>query len=95
VFLGDGECQGVKGIKKQKYPGGVLAEETVFVYSSGKLVAEYSNQPSQTPTVAYTTTDHLGSPRMITDKYGQVKSAATSCRSARTSSETSGPAPRR
>jgi len=39
-YFYDGEG---KRIKKQRYAGGVLAEETVFVYSSGKLVAEYSN----------------------------------------------------
>jgi RHS repeat-associated protein len=50
------------------------AETTMFVYSSGKLIAEYSTQISQTPTVSYTTTDHLGSPRIITDQFGQVKS---------------------
>ncbi|MGD9560793.1 MAG: RHS repeat domain-containing protein [Pyrinomonadaceae bacterium] len=47
---------------------------TVFVYSSGKLIAEYSTQLSQTPTISYTTTDHLGSPRIITDTTGNVKS---------------------
>ena len=45
----------------------------MFVYSAGKLVAEYSTRPSQTPSVSYTTTDHLGSPRIITDQLGQVK----------------------
>jgi RHS repeat-associated protein len=70
-YFYDGEG---KRIKKQRYAGGVLSEETVFVYSSGKLIAEYSNQVSQAPTVAYTTTDHLGSPRIITDQYGQVRS---------------------
>ncbi len=70
-YFYDGEG---KRIKKQRYAGGVLAEETIFVYSSGKLVAEYSNQVSQTPTIAYTTTDHLGSPRIIADQFGQVKS---------------------
>ena len=48
-------------------------ETTVFVYSSGKLIAEYSTQISQTPSVAYTTTDHLGTPRIITNELGQVK----------------------
>jgi RHS repeat-associated protein len=38
----------------------------------GKLIAEYSNQISPNPTVSYTTTDHLGSPRVITDKAGNV-----------------------
>ncbi len=50
-------------------------ETTVFVYDGmGKLIAEYSNQLSQTPTISYTTTDNLGSPRVITDKNGNVTS---------------------
>jgi RHS repeat-associated protein len=45
------------------------------VYSSGKLIAEYSNvTPTATPTTSYTTSDRLGSPRVITDATGQVKS---------------------
>ncbi|MCW5957365.1 MAG: RHS repeat protein [Pyrinomonadaceae bacterium] len=64
-YFYDGEGKRVKKITN--------SETTIFVYSSGKLVAEYSNQPSQTPTVAYTTTDHLGTPRVITDQFGQVK----------------------
>ena len=48
-------------------------EATIFVYSAGKLVAEYSTQLSQSPSIAYTTTDHLGTPRVITDQFGQVK----------------------
>ncbi len=50
------------------------AETTVFVYNaSGQLVAEYSTQISQTPQVSYLTTDHLGSPRVVTDQLGAVK----------------------
>lgn len=50
-------------------------ETTIFVYSSGKLIAEYSTvTPPTNPTVNYTTTDHLGSPRVITDANGQVTS---------------------
>ena len=47
---------------------------TIFVYSSGKLVAEDSTvvEPAATAKVAYTTTDHLGSPRVITDIIGAV-----------------------
>lgn len=46
-------------------------EVTVFVYSaSGQLVAEYSTEISQAPKVSYTTADHLGSPRILTDKNG-------------------------
>lgn len=65
-YFYDGEGKRVK-----KVAG---SETTVFVYSSAKLVAEYSTQTSSTPTIAYTTTDHLGSPRIITDKYGAVRS---------------------
>ena len=46
-----------KRVKKQVT---ATSETTVFVYSSGKLVAEYSNAtPPATPQVSYTTTDHL------------------------------------
>ncbi|QQS32978.1 MAG: RHS repeat-associated core domain-containing protein [Acidobacteriota bacterium] len=49
-------------------------ETTVFVYNaSGQLVAEYSTQISQTPQVSYLTTDHLGSPRVVSDQLGAVK----------------------
>lgn len=46
------------------------------MYSSGKLVAEYSTaiEPVETAKIAYTTTDHLGSPRIITDDTGTVRS---------------------
>jgi RHS repeat-associated protein len=48
-------------------------EKTIFVYDgSGKLIAEYSTQLSQNPTTSYLTTDHLGTPRVITDKNGNV-----------------------
>jgi RHS repeat-associated protein len=48
-------------------------ETTIFVYDgSGKMVAEYSTQQSANPTVSYLTTDHLGTPRVITDKNGNV-----------------------
>ena len=44
-----------------------------FVYDgSSQLVAEYSTQITQTPQVSYLTTDHLGSPRVITNEIGQV-----------------------
>ena len=50
-------------------------ETTIFVYdASGKLVAEYStisaNQADAK--INYTTTDHLGSPRINTDANGNV-----------------------
>jgi RHS repeat-associated protein len=49
---------------------------TIFVYdAAGTLIAEYTTEtPTTTPTVSYTTTDHLGSPRVITDKQGNVTS---------------------
>ncbi|MBX3288314.1 MAG: hypothetical protein KF855_03120 [Acidobacteria bacterium] len=46
-------------------------EVTVFVYSAnGQLIAEYSTVQSQAPKVSYTTADHLGSPRILTDENG-------------------------
>jgi len=63
-YLFDGEGRRVKKITD--------SETTIFVYSAGKLIAEYSTQLSATPTVSYTTTDHLGSPRVITDQTGNI-----------------------
>jgi RHS repeat-associated protein len=65
-YFYDGEGKRVKKV------GG--SETTIFVYSSGKLIAEYSTQTATTPTISYTTSDHLGSPRVITDATGKVKS---------------------
>ncbi len=65
-FDGDG-----KRIKK------VTASKTVtFVYDAGgKLVAEYSTlTPQATPVTRYLTSDHLGSPRIITGSNGAVLS---------------------
>ncbi len=62
----DGEGRRVKKVTD--------TETTVFVHSGGKLIAEYSTATSQTPSVSYTTTDHLGSPRVITNELGQVSS---------------------
>ncbi len=62
----DGEGKRVKKVTNQ--------ETTVFVYSSGKLIAEYSTQMSQTPQTKYLTEDHLGTPRIITNELGQVVS---------------------
>lgn len=62
----DGEGRRVKKITD--------TETTVFVYAAGQLIAEYSTAISQTPSVSYTTTDHLGSPRVITNELGQVSS---------------------
>ena len=68
-YFYDGEGKRVKKVVP------TTGETTVFVYSSGKLVAEYSTvAPPANPSVSYTTTDHLGSPRVITDQNGQVTS---------------------
>jgi RHS repeat-associated protein len=50
-------------------------ETTIFVYdASGKMLAEYSTivEPPSTAKVSYLTTDHLGSPRILTDANGQL-----------------------
>src|SRR5262249_47894831 len=65
-YFYDGEGKRVK-----KVTG---SETTIFVYSSGKLVAEYSTQLATNPSINYTTTDHLGSPRVITNQLGDVVS---------------------
>jgi RHS repeat-associated protein len=66
-YFYDGEGKRVK--KKTQ------TELTIFVYSNGKLIAEYSTAtPTPNPTTNYTATDTLGSPRVLTDSNGQVKS---------------------
>jgi RHS repeat-associated protein len=61
----DGEAHRVKKISS--------TETTVFVYDAiGQLAAEYSTQTASTPQVSYLTTDHLGSPRIITDQNGST-----------------------
>ncbi|MGI8639402.1 MAG: DUF6765 family protein, partial [Pyrinomonadaceae bacterium] len=50
-------------------------ETTIFVYdASGKMVAEYSTTvaPASEAKVSYLTSDHLGSPRILTDANGNV-----------------------
>lgn len=60
------------GQRVRKYVPGT-GEVTIFVYNSGgRLAAEYSTLPAQTPEVAYTTSDNLGSPRINTGAYGHV-----------------------
>src|SRR5690606_1298328 len=62
-------------IKKHGYSGGVLDEITIFVHSSGRLIAEYSTAPPpQDPTTKWTVTDSLGSPRVLVDSSGEVVS---------------------
>lgn len=63
-----------KRVKKEIYAGGQITEITVFVYSKGKLVAEYSTTPQSNPTTSYTMTDQLDSPRVITNATGEVTS---------------------
>ena len=50
------------------------SETIIFVYDGmGKLAAEYSTaSPLQNPTTNYTATDPLGSPRVITNKLGEI-----------------------
>ena len=64
-YFYDGEGKRVKKVTN--------SETTVFVYSAGKLIAEYSTQLASQPSTNYTTTDHLGTPRIITSELGQVK----------------------
>lgn len=69
-YFFDGEG---KRVKKHIYNGGVISEVTIFIYSSGKLIAEYSTAlPVQDPTTKWTVTDQLGSPRILVDSLGQV-----------------------
>ncbi|MBD3885898.1 RHS repeat-associated core domain-containing protein [Phormidium tenue FACHB-886] len=73
-YFYDGEG---KRVKKKVYEsdGITIREETIFVYSGGKLVEEYSSttEPAPTnPTTKWTATDQLGSPRVITDSLGNV-----------------------
>ncbi|GIU80939.1 MAG: hypothetical protein KatS3mg006_0003 [Pyrinomonadaceae bacterium] len=52
-------------------------ETTIFVYdASGKTLAEYSTivAPSSEAKVSYLTSDHLGSPRVLTEQSGKVYS---------------------
>lgn len=60
-----------KRIKKE-----TATEYVVFVYDGlGKLIGEYSaDGPPAAPTVNYTATDPLGSPRVLTNKQGDVVS---------------------
>ena len=61
--------------QKKSYSGGVFNEETIFVYSAGKLIAEYSSKPPpENPTTNWTVTDQLGSPRILVNSLGEVVS---------------------
>ena len=67
TYYFDGDGKRVKKISS--------TETTIFVYDGGgQLAAEYSTTVVQQTDakVAYLTTDHLGSPRVITDQNGTV-----------------------
>ena len=67
TYYYDGEGKRVKKVTD--------LETVVYVYSSGKLVAEYSTAtPPSNPTISYTATDLLGSPRVLTNSLGVVVS---------------------
>jgi len=69
IYSYDGQGRRVKKV--------VGSEVTVFVYdAAGQLSAEYSSSvaSAQDSQVNYLTTDHLGSPRIITDANGAVTS---------------------
>ncbi|MBK7706082.1 MAG: hypothetical protein IPJ30_09945 [Acidobacteria bacterium] len=72
-YFYDGEGKRVKKITSNSEGA---SETTIFVYSAGKLVAEYSNTQVPVPnrTTRYLTEDHLGTPRVITDSEGNVTS---------------------
>lgn len=72
-YFYDGEG---KRVKKMTYDeDGDPKDVTVFVYSGGKLIAEYSTEaPPTNPTTRFTVTDQLGSPRVILDSAGDVVS---------------------
>jgi RHS repeat-associated protein len=74
-YFFDGEGKRVKKVVYDPNGTGAVTEVTVFVYSTGKLIGEYSTKaPPQNPTTSYTATDQLGSPRVITNALGQVTS---------------------
>jgi RHS repeat-associated protein len=69
VYFYDGSDKRVKKIVGNK--------ATIYIYDIGeRLVAEYTvnAQINENPQVLYTTSDHLDSPRIISDKIGQVSS---------------------
>ena len=64
-----------KRVKKRLYhtDGVTIKEDIIFVYDGmGRLVAEYSTQPSTDQQTKFLTEDHLGTPRIITNQLGVV-----------------------
>jgi RHS repeat-associated protein len=69
AYLYDGNGKRVKKVSQ--------TESITFVYNAfGNMIAEYSNATvtNPTPQLNYLTSDHLGSPRVITDSKGNVVS---------------------
>jgi RHS repeat-associated protein len=68
TYLYDGNGKRIKKVTNQ--------ESTTFVYSGGKLVAEYTltTATPTAPTTNYMGTDILGSPRIVTNQNAQVVS---------------------
>jgi RHS repeat-associated protein len=59
----------------QRVKKSTALETTIFVHDGeGKLIEEYSTKLSQNPTVSYLTKDQIGTPRIITNKKGEVAS---------------------
>lgn len=68
TYFYDGDGRRVK-----KVVGGVNGGTTVFVYNiTGKLIAEYGASQLSGVATSYITTDHLGTPRVITKANGEV-----------------------
>lgn len=68
-YFYDGDGKRVKKVRPD------TGETTIFVYDAvGKLIAEYSTNVAsiENAKVAYLTNDHLGSPRINTDRDGRV-----------------------
>jgi RHS repeat-associated protein len=62
--------------KRVKSFNAVTQQTTIFVYDAeGKLAAEYTINvpPPAVPTISYLTEDALGSPRVITNSFAEVK----------------------
>ena len=73
TYFYDGEGKRVKKLTYDQY--GAEKDVTVFVYSGGKLIAEYTTEaPPQNPTTRFTITDSIGSPRVILNSSGGVVS---------------------
>lgn len=67
TYYYDGQGRRVRKISGQN--------ETIFVYNAGgQLIAEYSNELPAEPKVSYLTSDHLGSPRIVTNEAGTTVS---------------------